>query len=355
MPQSPYPHSFSRKLTRRLFNLDLLCCFAAIFSIALQVSGQDTLSRKIMPDTTGVASQHIDSSKKFDSARGSSPAKASDTTKDSLKTGVNFDSCMIIGAGIGLSVGSIPVFSIWKNGLPQSLAGFGISSSSLGQPADSVPLAFFLKENPDIYNMVFPLSISFDRCFSQSRLGTALSFSLISKNYTSSIATAADSSLRRIDIRQQLSLYTLTLDLLYGRKIPARYFSVDGVDRTDAIIGISIAPLLALNKRSSIKSNTSDPRFTSLADSLAKGANSFSSYGVAFGWRAGIMTLRRLSNQGGVEAGISYFGAWSGRFRTGEVPLLERQISNTGAEGKEISSISHRIELSVSLVRKVFL
>jgi hypothetical protein len=337
-----------------------LCCIAVIAAIAFKASAQDTISHKIVPDTADSISQLSDSvkasgpSKVFDSAGATALKKVSDTLKDSLKQGVDFDSCTIIGAGIGLAVGSIPVFSLWKNGLPQSLAGFDLSASSFSLPADTVPLAFSIRENPDVYNMVFPLSISFDRCFSQSRFGTALSFSFISKKYTSSIATTADSSLRRVDIRQQLALYTLSLDLVYGRKIPNRYFSVDGVDRTDAIIGISIVPLVALNKTSSIKSNTQDPRFTALADSLSKGVNSFSSYGVAFGWRAGIMTLRRLSNRGGVEAGISYFGAWSGRFRTSGAPLLENQVSKTGISQTELGSVSSRLELTVSFIRKVF-
>lgn len=292
------------------------------------------------------------STKTLDTAKKQLPLVV-DTTKDSLKNAIHFDSCMMIGAGIGLSIGNIPIISLWGSGLPQSLADLGLSASTLSQPTDSAQLAYTLNENPDAYNMVFPISISIDRCYAHNRFGAGLTFSMVSKNYTASVAPG-DSSQRSITVRQSLALYALSIDLLYGRAIPPRYFSVDGIDRTDAILGLSFMPLLALTKNSSVQSNSSDTRFSALADTIGKGLESFSAYGVAFGWRAGIMTLRRVSKQGGIEAGICYYGVWYGQLRVSGAPLYENQISKTGANIQETGTVSHHLELTVSLVRKVF-
>jgi hypothetical protein len=251
-------------------------------------------------------------------------------------------------------VGSVPLFALWEKGLPRTLADLSLADSSFALPGDSSKLSFSVKESPDVYNMVFPVFISFGRFTPDHRFGGGVSFAMLSKKFTSSIRCGSDTA-ARLDVKQRFSLYTVSLDLVYGWKIPERYFSVDGVDRTDAVLGLSVAPLAILNKSSSFPSTNVSTRLDVTADSLPARVNSFSACGIAIGWRAGIVTVKKASASGGFEAGLAYSGIWQGRFRTDiSTAINERDVSRRGSPHKAAANISHRMEMTVAMVRRVF-
>jgi hypothetical protein len=287
------------------------------------------------------------------------PPKTGDSAKASSRDSFAINTGFFIGGGAGMSIGGMQVFTLWKDGLPGSLADFGLTDSSFKLAGDTLKLAFQSKKAPDVYNMMFPLSICIGRLADRHRYGAAVSFSMLSKNSQSivNIGSDADFTGRRINISQSLGLYAITLDLLYGTAIPDRYFSIDGADRTDFIIGVSVSPFVGLSKIKSVSSpadTSSDPRLWALQDSIIHCLNSVSASGIALGWRIGIAKLRRLSKNGGIEGRISYYGTWSTLFRTRSRRLTEKEISvKSGAPERKVSYFSNRFEISFSLIRKL--
>jgi hypothetical protein len=288
--------------------------------------------------------------------------------KDSGATGVtaidSFDvnAGLYLGGGIGLSIGSGQVFTLWKNGLPSSLADFGLRDTSFllaGGAGDTMKLVFQNSKPADIYNMMFPVSISVGRLAGKHRYSAAVSFSMLTKNSRSSVDIGgnADSTGRRLDISQSMGLYAITLDLTYGRVIPDRFFSIDKSDRTDFIAGISVSPFISLRRTSSVgapEDSASDPRLWALRDSAAGGLTSVSASGIAFGWRLGVAKMRRLSKKGGLEGRLCWYGTWATSFRTPDGTLTEKEVSaKSAAPDRKVSYFSNRFEISISLIRKL--
>jgi hypothetical protein len=326
-----------------------------------KVKAHDTL-RAAIADTTGSSAEdsldndESDSTETADddSSAVSKPSARTDTAKSSPKDTLNVRSATVIGAGIGLSLGNNPVFSMWKASLPQTLTDFGYPANSTTTTPDPLALTFTVKEKADIYNMLFPLTLSFNRLYPTYRYGVAGSFSWISKTQKSTIIEGSDSLHRHIDIQQGLSLYAFTFDVLYGHAIPERYFSIDGVDRTDLVLGLSASPYLAIKSSTAIASSASDSILSAARDSIDTRQHPFSASGIGFGWRIGIITVRHVSRTGGIEAGISYFGMWSTRFRSSNGPLFNNEINpNTSGAPQEVSYYASRVEITISLVRKL--
>jgi len=288
--------------------------------------------------------------------------------KDSGAAGVtaidSFDvnAGLYLGGGIGLSIGSEQVFTLWKNGLPASLADFGLSDTSFllaGGSGDTMRLVFQTRKAADVYNMMFPLSISVGRLAGKHRYAAAVSFSMLTKNSRLSvdIGDNADSTGRRLDISQSMGLYAITLDLTYCRAIPDRFFSIDKSDRTDFIAGISVSPFIGLSRASSIgalEDSASDPRLWALRDSVASGLTSVSASGIAFGWHLGVSKMRRLSKKGGLEGRLCWYGTWATSFRTPDGAPTEKKISaKSAAPDRKATYFSNRFEISISLIRKL--
>jgi hypothetical protein len=278
-----------------------------------------------------------------------------DTAKTSPKDSFNVHNATFIAVGAGLSLGSNPVFSLWKGSLPTSLSDFGYPSGQTIMGADSLTLAFTSRETPDVYNMTFPITLSFGRLSRDYRYGATASFSWTSKTAKSSLIEGPDSLHRHIDITQGLDLYAVSLDIIGGRRLPKRYFTIDGVDRSDIVLGLSATPFIALKKSASIAASASDPLLDTAKSRAVACASSFSSTGIAFGWRVGIVSVRRMSKTGGLETGLSYFGLWSMHFQTDQRPLIESDLNaKSGSGSRHVSYYSGRIEFTVSLVHKVW-
>ncbi|MBN1131079.1 MAG: hypothetical protein JXA71_18970 [Chitinispirillaceae bacterium] len=256
------------------------------------------------------------------------------------------------GFGGALSLGSLPPLANWKSGLPTSLAGAGLPARMIDNNGDTIPLRFTVKENPDAYNMMFPLSLSLCRLIADRRFGAVVSFAALSKKQN---ATVEVDSLRSVTVGERMRYLAFLFAFDFGTRIPERFFSVDNIDRTDAVIGVAFSPLIALKKSFSVSSDAADGLLAAIADSISSYRNAFDAHGVSLSWRIGVTTLRRVSAAGGVEAGLSYQGFWCTRFRTSSGPLASGEISNNSAEPEAgVSWFSSRFDITISLIRKIF-
>ncbi len=280
------------------------------------------------------------------------PGRKADTAADSFdcRTGT------IVGAGIGLSLGSMPEFDIWNSNLAQHLSDLGLSDSSFQvHGLDTGLLAFTVRQSPDLFSMTFPITIYVGQLYPRHRLTGSLSFAYLTKEYDARLSLVNDSA-RYFDLQQKLGLYSFTAGLTWGSRIPERYFSVEGIDRTDALIGIIASPWLALRRSTTIGAPpTTDVRLTELYQAVLPQVSSFSAIGIAYGWRMALATVKHRSKRSGLEAELAYSGMWNTRFRTSSgTTIAQADLGDkTSAAGSTLSYYTSRIEISVSLFRKV--
>ncbi|MBN2037205.1 MAG: hypothetical protein JW768_10720 [Chitinispirillaceae bacterium] len=309
----------------------------------------DTSTGQVVADT----SLHADTAdaQKTGTVVLQSPPKQPPAPADTRPDSFDVFSGMTLGAGVAMSLGSMPVLNLWKNGLPERVDELGLNAAFTDDAGDTVSFQYRIKERPDIYNMTFPLTLSVSRLREWHRLSAAVSFSMLAKSF---YATAEADTLRRIDIKQSMRYYAVVCELLYGRRIPEYYFLVDRVQRTDAIAGIAVAPFIGLRKSSSANATVPDAPFGEACDSIAASLNSFSSRGIALSWRLGICMLRRASKNGGIETTLSYQGLWCIRFTTNNGELRNRDIHRASDDPESgVSWFSNRFDITFALVRKI--
>ena len=262
-------------------------------------------------------------------------------------------SSTIAAIGGGLSLGSLPVLKNWKNGLPGGLDDFGLPKDIIDTAGDTAALQFKVKQSPDIYNMMFPLTLSLSRLSENYRMGLAFSFAMLSKKFNADIEV--DSS-RKVTLEQSMRYYTVLAEFTYGTRISEAYFSVDNVDRTDAFIGIAVSPYIGLQKSSRIStSKTNDAILETVKYFVLAGKNDFNAAGVAVAWRLGMAALRRVSKTGGIETSLSYQGLWCTRFRTSQSTFTYGTIDPDAREpNAAVTYFSSRFDITVALIRRLF-
>jgi hypothetical protein len=265
----------------------------------------------------------------------------------------NVFSSAIAAIGCGLSLGSLPVLKNWKNGLPGGLGDFGLPKDIIDTTGDTAALQFKVKQSPDVYNMMFPLTISLSRLSENHRMGLAFSFAMLSKKFNAAIEV--DSS-RSVTFEQSMRYYTVFAELNYGTLVPEAYFSFDNVDRTDAFVGIAVSPYIGLQKSSRISmSKANDAILETIKYFVLTKKNDFNAAGVAIAWRLGIATLRRVSKTGGMETSLSYQGIWCSRFRTSKGAFTYGSIDPDAREPEAaVSYFSNRFDITISLIRRLF-
>jgi hypothetical protein len=325
---------------------------SATFVISAVKDSADSLQRKPAADTSKPTA--LDTLHRPPGQPAVAVKPAVDTSAKNPADSFDVRNCTIVSAGAGFSLGNNPVFPLWKGSIPGSLSDFGYAPGATVMTADSQKLAFLSRQSPDVYNMVFPITVSYDRLLPNSRYGVSASFSWLSKTAKSSLVLGADALHRHVDITQGLSLYSLSLDFTAGKRIPERYFIVDGVERSDVIVGISLVPLLALNKSATIATSDTNMLLRAATDSAKARISTLSATGIGFGWRIGIVSVHHMSKNGGFEAGLNYYGLWSMRFRKDGGALIEGDLNpRSSSASKAVSYFSGRIEFSAALVRKV--
>lgn len=252
---------------------------------------------------------------------------------------------------------------MWEKTLPDSLKDFGLlsgsfsispdtaSSDSLTRLGDTSGLRFSIKEKPAIYNLSVPLTLSITKFRERSHFTSALTFSLFSKTQKGSIYVLNDSLDRRVDIRQKFMMYSLTLNFLYGTRINPRYFSIDGVDRTNFMLGVGITPLVSMNRTFSTKRHSDDIRIRSIEDSISSLFKDKHDYGFAANVKTGITTQSHLA-KGGIEVGLFYTLSWYNYFLNDGDRVYRRDLNPSEKDAdKPLSFISNRVELTITLIR----
>lgn len=269
------------------------------------------------------------------------------------------------GIGAGWSLGSLDAVRLWQYTLPDSLHDLHLkdpflvrlpdakSADSVLRAGDTSNLHFSIKDKPSIYNMTFPITFSFTNLREFDRFTTSITLAFFSKNQKSSIYLLSDSLNRRVDLRQNFIFYTLSLNFLYAKRIPPIYFSVDGVNRTDFFLGLTLTPLTRLKTTNSIKRYSDDSRTIGIDDAIRSSLITTDCYGISSSIRMGIATIKQLST-GALEIGLNYSLAWNGYFfHDGERIKRSALYSSDLDANKPLSFFSNRFEINISLLRHI--
>ncbi len=279
--------------------------------------------------------------------------------QDSIRPSTGF----FFGFGAGVTLGNLPLLPLWKASLPDSLSKFGLQDKSFAifpdtsiadslQFADTAKLAFRIKELPSAYNMTFPFRISAARLNDNSFLKASLLYSLISKNQKSIVYAVDDTLKRRIDLKQKLLLHSVSLEVNYGIKIPPQYFSIESIEKSYFFVGLGVSPLLYLKCVSDIENKSEDNRLALVENSIKESIKNQSAFGTTFSFKTGLSAVRRLSSNGIAEINICYSLSWFDYFYSNGKRLQKRDISGKDEEKKELSFLSNRFEIGVSLYKR---
>jgi hypothetical protein len=241
--------------------------------------------------------------------------------------------------GFGWDLGSFPLFSEWKNGLPDS------AQDIVKKSIDT--LSYSVREPVDPYNITFPITVSYTPfVFSKSSLGFECSFFYLGKSLLATLQS--DTPAGKIDYSLTMNCWGVTAGVLYRHGIDERYFSIDKVDRTSFLLGLGAIPYLRINKNGSLSSS-------GLPDSVVSAAQAtlqnFSAHGMGLIWRVGITAQRALSRGSGMEVSISYVGRYVGYFKKGNAALINRDINalSSDPEGK-FSIFSNMLEIRLEFL-----
>lgn len=278
---------------------------------------------------------------------------------DSIKPSNGF----FLGFGAGVTLGNLPLLPLWKNSLPDSLTKLGLQQNSFIvnadtslpdslQIADTSMLEFRIKEHPSFYNMTFPLRLSIARVKDKSIFRASLTYSLIYKNQKSIVFAADDTLNRRIDMKQKLFLHSAALEVNYGLKIPQQYFSIESIEKSYFFVGLGISPVLYLKSTRDIDNKSEDLRMQQVENSIRESGENLSALGTTFTFKTGISAIRRLSSNGIAEISLCYTLNWFDYFYNKGKRLQKSNISGNIEDKDDLSFLSNRFEISVSLYRQ---
>ncbi len=314
-------------------------------------------------DTTAAAQDSTHSS----SATAASPATVLEkpevpgpqSTEDStaLRDGLHFS------AGIGWMFGGYELLSLWENAQPDSLQHLGLTDSSYRVPfdstlqnsetMDSARLTFSVKEAPVVYTMSFPVILSLVSLREERKLALTLSGSWMRKVFTGTISAIGDTTGRNVDFKESINVYTMLLSLQWGRPIPTRYFSIEGVERSYFSAGIDLAPMVAVRIRRTATATADFHRFTTIANQISSPPKRFL-HGGAAGIRLGISMLRRLNAASATDFGIWYTIRGYGYFLENGDRVGFTDIDQASKkEERPLFWLSNRLELSFAFMRHV--
>jgi len=203
------------------------------------------------------------------------------------------------GFGLGLSVGTVPVFPMWQKNFPDSLSRLGLSP-----------------------------------------------------------AFAADAE--KGDTALLLVYYSASIEAAGSWAIPPLFFNIDDYQRTSLTIALGASPI-GFVRESEINANSNfndDARMSSVADSVRKAFATLSGNGLSLSWRIGLSAIKRYPSGYGAEFGLFYSGSYSNYFYSDGVRLTEDHIKTRGADlnaenvvgGKPLSFLSSQAELRVTVL-----
>ncbi len=281
----------------------------------------DRNAAELIPTDSGSAD--LDSSKTLDSD--SAVINPADSSKESIEESIIDTSYRVWHSpfwsfGLGWSIGAMPVFNVWEEGLPYSIEEISVLSSF----PDSLNLTLTLIEKPNTYNINFPIFVSFTPYIRNNRhISLTGSFFVMRKIYKAVVRDESRNTIWKSE--QTLSLSSFLLGIRLIQPIPEKYFSVKKIEKVSFLIGISGSPLLVLNGES-----------ITVLNSKSTADNDFTAYGIGVSWELGISTLRKLSKKNGLEIGIYYLGSWNGRFMDNGHHINQGDLNPQNSKPSEI-------------------
>jgi len=257
------------------------------------------------------------------------------------------------GFGAGLSLGSIPVFSMWKNALLDSLNRMNITPSFGRDSAanNTGDLRFNIIEAPEEFNFFIPFHVSMYNIKETHTASIGLSFFYNAKQSQAEIVPYLDENGRRVNIYETMKFYSLTLEAAWQVMVPQEYFSIKGQQKTFVSLALGVSPAQYITRYGDIIATESDTRMQAIADTAKKTMMpDFSANGASASWRIGIGTLKRLQNGCALEMGLYYSGAYIGYFFRDGDKIMKSAIYNMGEDERDnpISFVSNRIEFKVT-------
>ncbi|MCL2690559.1 MAG: hypothetical protein FWE57_12040 [Chitinispirillia bacterium] len=266
----------------------------------------------------------------------------------------------LLGLGAGMSIGSIPLFTLWQNSLPDSISHIGIAPEfgRVDAVNDTFNLRYVITEAPEVFNLFFPLTAYVYNIKDDRIASLGLSFFYTSKQFQAMIhPELVDTLERRVNIDEKLSLYSFALEVGYQKAIPPEYFSITGSEKTLFSASLAATPFNMFKRSGNVKTSVpeSDERMQAVAENVRKNITDLSSNGKALSWRLGLTTLRRYNEISAVEMGLFYGGSYSALFydkngsrtRKGQIHIAENE------RDKNLTFLQSRIELRMVFLRSL--
>ena len=283
------------------------------------------------------------------------PANAADAKPDTVvKPGKYY------GLGAGLSLGSIPLFTLWKDALPDSLSRLGITPSfGRGDTSDTENLNYRTIEAPEEFNVFIPFQLSIYSIKENSSASVGLSFFYNAKQFQAEIIPNNETD-RWVNIYETMKFYSISIEASWQAAIPPEYFSLKGSQKTFVSLALGVSPIQYITRYGEAIPTPAkgDARMASVADTAAKNMlPKFFANGASASWRVGISSLKSLTNGNALEMGLYYSGAYSGHFYRDGKKIMNSAIQPIGIGEDEtdnplpdnpLSFFSNRIEFKVT-------
>jgi len=324
----------------------------------------DQDSTIILSNDSNIADDTVDTSLNQDTATVSTPKTDDSAIQKNVTADIKPDtvatpkmSGTYFGFGVSLSVGSAPIFELWRNALPLTMDSLGIDMF-FGRdlvPGDTLLLRYRVLETPDKFNFSVPFSISLHKINDGRAYAFALSLFHSSKQFQSSFFLGHNMQERRLDIHETLRFYSLAIEAACMFEIPPLYFSVNGAERTYITMALGLSPINTLTRSSGVKvanAEGEDLRLRALADSVKKQLPKLSSNGMSLSWRLGATTTKSYGQGGGIEFGFYYGGSYTTLFYADGEQLTRGQINPADENAdKPLSFMSTRAEFKATFLK----
>ncbi|HEX2956904.1 MAG TPA: hypothetical protein VHO70_08725 [Chitinispirillaceae bacterium] len=266
-----------------------------------------------------------------------------------------------LGIRAGWAIGSFDLVNHWQDALPDSLSNFSLlkdsykikdSTATTALYMDSTDLRYVIKELPGEYNISIPVGLQYIKISEQRKTSVQLSFAYVGKTQKSVITGLVDSLSESVNIRSNLNTFAFSLEGTYAIPFPEQYFKIDGVDKSYFTLGASISSII-VRIGNDISYGGKSSRMDSVRTAVKSGLSDKTSIGAAISLRAGVTTVKTISNQSLIEFGISYLLSRYDYFYK-DSKRLKKEWIRPGLKdsNKPLAFFSNRIEFTVGVFRR---
>jgi hypothetical protein len=264
------------------------------------------------------------------------------------------------GIGLGLSVGTAPIFPMWQKSFPDSLRKLGLSPTSGADENgnDTALLRYRVTESPDAFNFALPFCLSLYSIGEKHVFAFTVSFFQNNKEFQAEISINSD---RRLSVLERLTYYSVFMEATAQWAIPAAFFSIDGTQQTLLSLTLGASPVNTFTRKCDIITSfnkDNDARMKNVIDSVKNAFAAQTGNGLSLSWRIGISSIKRYPSGYGAEFGLFYSGSYSGYFYSNGVRLTEEHVKTRGMDinaesvtgGKPLSFLSNQAEFRATLL-----